>query len=146
MDLNRALGLAFLAIAMISISVSQTQSAIGHPHDSATTYMDIGEGIALEQTRIVMSVPSDNTMPWAFVEGKVTNPVDGYPVLVQIYDDGPEPLKIAQLDIAGDDTFEYKFRVYSVDDGQETRFFEGDYRVTISKVVYTELPASLKSA
>jgi len=92
------------------------------------------EILALEKSTVPMSIPSDNTRPWGFVEGKVTNPADGHPVIIQIYK-GDDPVQFAQVPVNDDGTYQYKFRVYDSTDGKVTRIFDGDYTVKIFKVV-----------
>ena len=45
--------------------------------------------------------------------------------------------KKAQVDVKGDGSFEYKFRIRNVDlnTGEATNFFEGQYTVNIFKVI-----------
>jgi hypothetical protein len=88
----------------------------------------------LEQTTLEMSVPSDNSLPWGFVEGKIASPVKDYPAIIQIYK-GDEPIHFAQVPINDDGSYQYRFRVLDVTDGKTTRIFEGDYTVKIFKVV-----------
>lgn len=132
----RTLAIALLAIAMASVSAAQFQ-ADAHPHTGSTTYITMGEGIVLEKTQLEMNIPAQDAMPWAVIEGTVTNPVEEHPVIVQIRQSDGEPARFAQVDIAGDGSFEYRFRVFSMDDGEIVRAFEGDYNVTIYKLVYS---------
>ncbi|MCE2615112.1 MAG: hypothetical protein LVO36_04330 [Nitrosopumilus sp. (ex Thoosa mismalolli)] len=103
-----------------------------------TTVVKLNDETSLERTVAVMSIPEDNKLPWGAVKGKVNDPAQGYPVIIQIYksvDD--DPIHIAQVNLKGDDSFEYKFRVLSIDEGEITHFFEGDYIVKIFKVINT---------
>ena len=43
---------------------------------------------------------------------------------------------VTGLEIYIDGSYQYKFRVISVDDNQTTKIFEGDYYITLFKVVY----------
>lgn len=88
----------------------------------------------LDETVIPMSVPSDNRLPWGFVEGKVASPVHDSPVIIQIYQ-GDEPVHFAQVPVNDDGTYQYRFRVLDVTEGMETRIFEGDYTVKVFKMV-----------
>jgi len=76
-------------------------------------------------------------LPWGFVEGKIANPVDGHPVIIQIYKDG-EAVHFAQTNVNKDGSYEYKFRVRDVTNGIVTKVFDGDYTVKIFKVVYLD--------
>ena len=94
--------------------------------------------IGIEKTIIQFHASKDNTLPWGFVEGKIANHVSDYPVIIQIYDEAGEAFHFAQTDIEEDGTYEYKFRVRNVDNGEVINIFEGDYFVKIFKVVYLE--------
>ncbi len=103
--------------------------------------------IEIEKTVLALNVPADNKMPWAFVEGKVSNPVADYPVIIQIYDaDGSSvggnnagAVHFAQIPVNSDGTYEYKFRISNTSVDGIKNIFEGDYVVKIFKVVYTDL-------
>ncbi|MGI0082320.1 MAG: hypothetical protein ACREAF_03190 [Nitrosopumilaceae archaeon] len=94
-----------------------------------------GDNVILQQKIISMNIPHDNTLPWGFVEGKVINPAEGYPVIIQIYKDG-KPVHFAQTDVKEDGSYEYKFRVRNVDGDRVINIFQGDYTVKIFKTVY----------
>ncbi len=92
------------------------------------------EVLALEETVIPMSIPSDNKLPWGFVEGKVTSPAEGYDVIIQIYK-GQDPVHFAQVPVNDDGAYQYRFRALDVTDSKTTKIFDGDYTVKIFKVV-----------
>ena len=100
------------------------------------------QSIVIEKQIIPMSISKDNELPWAYVEGQVTNGVEGYPVIVQIYKDG-KPVHFAQTDVKADGSYEYMFRVRNVDHGKVIQVFEGDYTVKIFKTVYVNPQASI---
>ncbi|PJC51113.1 MAG: hypothetical protein CO032_01310 [Nitrosopumilales archaeon CG_4_9_14_0_2_um_filter_34_16] len=105
---------------------------------SQTTTTKLDDEISLEKTVTKMSIPQNNTLPWGAVKGKVNNPSQGYPVIIQFFKSLEEdPIHVAQVSLKGDNSFEYRFRVLSIDDGKITHFFEGDYYVKIFKVVNT---------
>ncbi len=105
---------------------------------SQTTTTKLNDEISLEKTVTTMSIPENNTLPWGTVKGKVNDPSQGYPVIIQFFKSLDEdPIHVAQVSLKGDDSFEYKFRVLSIDDGGITNFFKGDYYVKIFKVVNT---------
>jgi len=111
-----------------------------------TTEIKLDDETSLQKTVAIMSIPENNAMPWGAVKGKVHDPVQGYPVIIQFFESLEEdPIHVAQVKLKGDDSFEYRFRVLSVDDGKTTHFFEGDYHVKIFKVVNTP-PDNLASA
>ena len=68
-------------------------------------------------------------------EGNVSNHVDGYPVIIQIFKNG-EPVHFAQTGVENDGDYEYRFRVFSSNGDDATKIFDGDYSVRIFKVVY----------
>ena len=103
-----------------------------------TTEIKLDDETSLQKTVAIMSIPENNAMPWGAVKGKVHDPVQGYPVIIQFFKSLEEdPIHVAQVKLKGDNSFEYRFRVLSVDDGKTTNFFEGDYHVKIFKVVNT---------
>ena len=100
----------------------------------AASFAQDSELLGLEETTIPMSIPSDNTLPWAYVEGTVSSPADGHPVIIQIYKND-EPVHFAQVPVNDDGTYQYRFRALDVTDGKITRVFDGDYTIKIFKVV-----------
>ena len=106
-----------------------------HSHERQTETVSLGGMIALEKSTILFHAPENNLLPWAFVEGKVINPVEGYPVVIQIFKDN-DAVHFAQTDVGPDGEYEYKFRVLNSENGITSNFFEGDYSVRIFKVVY----------
>jgi len=107
------------------------------------TTVPLDEEVSLQKTTTMMSVPLDNTFPWGTVRGTIDDPAQGYPVIIQFFNEesGDEPMHVEQVDVKGDDTYEYKFRMRDVDlqSGQVTTIFEGDYAVKIFKVVNSPL-------
>ena len=100
------------------------------------------QSIVIEKQIIPMNIQKDNDLPWAYVEGKVTNGVEGYPVIIQMYKDG-KPVHFAQTNVKADGSYEYMFRVRNVDDGKVIHVFEGDYTVKVFKTVYANPLASI---
>ena len=116
----------FVLVAMIGMSPSFA--------DSTTNVISTNNGVQLTQTNVPMIIPSDNTMSWGFVEGTVENHAEGYPVIVQIYQND-EPVHFAQTDVNEDGTYEYKFRARNIDGDNIVNVYEGDYEVKIFKSV-----------
>ena len=116
----------FILVAMIGMSPSFA--------DSNTTVLSTNDGVQLTKTVVPMSIPSDNTMPWGFIEGTVENHAEGYPVVLQIYQNG-EAVHFAQTDVNNDGIYEYQFRVRNVDGDNVLNIYEGDYEVKIFKSV-----------
>jgi hypothetical protein len=106
-----------------------------HSHERQTEIVSLGGMMALEKSTVVFHSPEDNLMPWAYVEGKIINPVEGYPVVIQIFKDN-DAVHFAQTDVGPNGEYEYRFRVLNSDNGVTSKFFEGDYLVKIFKVVY----------
>ena len=115
-------------IMMIPGDVSATSN-----HVSVTP---INEEVSLEKTITTMSVPQDNKLPWGTVRGEASDIAERYPVIIQMYK-GDDPVHFAQVDVKGDGSYEYKFRVGGVDSntGEFVNIFQGDYTVKIYKVI-----------
>jgi hypothetical protein len=116
----------FVLVVMIGISPSFA--------DSNTNVLSTNDGVQLTKTIVSMSIAPDNTMPWAFVEGTVENHAEGFPVIVQIYQND-EPIHFAQTDVNEDGTYEYKFRARNIDGDNVVTVYEGNYEVMIFKSV-----------
>ena len=113
-----------MLVAMIGMSPSFA--------DSNTNVVSTNDGIQLTKTVVPMTISSDNTMAWGFVEGTVENHAEGYPVIVQIYQND-EPIHFAQTNVNEDGTYEYKFRARNIDGDNVVNVYEGDYEVKIFK-------------
>ena len=116
----------FVLVAMIGMSPSFA--------DSNITVLSTNDGVQLTKTVVSMSIPSDNTMPWAFVEGTVENHAEDFPVIIQIYQND-EPVHFAQTSVSEDGTYEYKFRARNLDGNNVVNVYEGDYEVKIFKSI-----------
>ena len=124
--LGMAVGIFLLLIPSLS-SVSQ-----GVQWDPKLIAND---NIELEKSIVYMHIPSDNKLPFGCVWGKVTDAVPGYPVVVQIYQNG-KPVYFAQVDVKSDGSYEHYFRIKSVDGNNVINIFQGDYTVDVFKTVY----------
>ena len=125
------------------VLISLFSSSFADEQFSNTEVISVDGNIGIEKTTLTFSVPNDNNLPWAFVEGKIANPVLDYPVIIQIYDNDDQitgndvgAVHFAQADVSEDGTYEYKFRVKDIDGEKIVNIFEGDYTVKIFKVVY----------
>ena len=100
------------------------------------TVTPINEKISLQQTITTMSIPQDNKLPWGSVIGAASEYVERYPVIIQFYK-GEDPVHFTQVDVKGDGSYEYKFRVRNFDSstGEFVNVFEGDYTVKIFRVI-----------
>ena len=100
------------------------------------TVTPINENLSLQETITTMNIPQDNKLPWGAVKGAATDYVEGFPIIIQIYK-GEDPVHFAQTDVNEDGSYEYKFRIKSVDSntGEFVNVFEGDYTVKIFRVI-----------
>ena len=98
--------------------------------------MPINEKISLEKTTTTMSVPQENKLSWGTVRGEATDYVERFPIIIQFYK-GKDPIHFAQVDVKGDGSYEYKFRVRNLDSntGEFINIFEGNYTVKIYRVI-----------
>ncbi len=142
-----------MAIMLVSIF---SNSSFAENQISQTELLPLNESIGLEKTTLVMNVPENNHLPWGYVEGKISNPVLEYPVIIQIYDiDDYKELDLAnfedknivneigavhfaQTDISDDGTYHHQFRVLGYDANGDKNYLEGNYVVKIFKVVYLQ--------
>lgn len=108
-----------------------------HTHKPQIDIIPINSMIGLEKSTVFFHAPTENTLPWGYVEGKVANHVKGYPVIIQIFKNN-YAIHFAQTDIGEDGVYEYKFRVLNSEKNHTTKIFEGDYSVKIFKVVYID--------
>ena len=100
------------------------------------TVTPINEEISLQKTVTIMNIPQDNELPWGAVKGTASDYVERYPVIIQFYK-GEDPVHFAQVDVKGDGSYEYKFRVRNIDlnTGEAIDIFEGSYTVKIFRVI-----------
>lgn len=128
------IGFGLAAIVVLFGMFPNSTSSVSEEFPSIPTLVSHDDLVVLQQKIISMHIPEDNTLPWGFVEGKVINPAEGYPVIIQIYKNG-EPVHFAQTDVREDGSYEYKFRARNVDGDQVINIFQGDYTVKIFKTV-----------
>ncbi len=107
----------------------------GHTHEPQTKITPLTGIIGLEKSTIFFHSSEDNTLPWAFVEWKIANHDEGYPVIIQIFKEN-DAVHFAQTDVSSSGNYEYKFRVLNSENGVSSKIFDGDYSVKIFKVVY----------
>ena len=129
------------SLAMIAV-FSAVSTSFADTADTQTTITPINSSIGIEKTVVPLHIPEKNELPWGFVEGKIANPVEGHPVIIQIYKDG-EAIHFAQTNVNKDGSYEYKFRVRDVTNDIVTKAFDGDYTVKIFKVVYLDKSSTL---
>ena len=112
------------------------QNISAETNQDITTITPINEEISLKKTVTTMSIPENNQLPWGSVIGAPSEYVERFPVIIQFYQED-EPVHFAQVDVKGDGSYEYKFRVQSLDSatGETVKVFEGDYTVNIFRVI-----------
>lgn len=134
---RKSLSTSCIFVMMLSMSIPLFD-VTAFAESTQTTVTKIDDETSLEKTTLSMNIPETNILPWGTIKGKVNDPSQGYPVIVQIFKpDEDVPIHVAQINLKGDHSFEYKFRLLSMDEGNITRFFEGDYNVKIFKVINT---------
>jgi hypothetical protein len=88
------------------------------------------------ESTLILKIPTNNTIPFGTITGSVDQPAIGNPVIIQFFKSlDKSPIHIAQVDLNDDNTFEYMFRVLSIDDGITTHIFSGDYFIKIFTTV-----------
>ena len=137
--------IALVTAAVLMGSLMSTSTSFADEQESQTEIISIDGTIGIEKTTVSLFASSDNILPWGFVEGKILNHVSDYPVIIQIYDSEGDAVHFAQTNVEDDGSYEYRFRVLSINDNQVTKIFEGDYSVKIFKVIYLN-PDLLKQA
>ena len=144
--MNKSINAIALVIAAVLIgSLMSTSTSFADEQESQTEIISIDGTIGIEKTTVSLFASSDNILPWGFVEGKILNHVSDYPVIIQIYDSEGDAVHFAQTNVDDDGSYEYRFRVLSINDNQIIKIFEGDYSVKIFKVIYLN-PGLLKQA
>ena len=137
--------IALVTAAVLIGSLMSTSTSFADEQESQTEIISIDGTIGIEKTTVSLFASSDNILPWGFVEGKILNHVSDYPVIIQIYDSEGDAVHFAQTNVEDDGSYEYRFRVLSINDNQIIKMFEGDYSVKIFKVIYLN-PDLLKQA
>lgn len=130
-------------VEKISQRVAIPDVPIANPEKNfsdSTQNIKINDNTSVKKSTITLNIPTNNTIPWGIIKGDVTNPAADHPVIIQFFkslDDSP--VHVAQVNLNDDDTFEYKFRLFSIDDGITTHFFSGDYFIKVFKTVNVSL-------
>jgi hypothetical protein len=131
-----------LAVAVMPYSLAEPQETAEDAPEFGTVTVPINDETSLEKTTMAMNIPEDNTLPWAYVDGVIENHAEGYPVIIQFFNEesGDDPLHVAQVEVNEDGSYEYKFRVRDLDleTGIATNIFEGDYVVKVFKVINSQ--------
>jgi len=140
--MNTTMVVCIVASVLFTTVMINTNS-FAEPVESQTVITPINDSIGIEKTTLQMSISKDNKLPWGFVEGKVSNPVADYPVIIQIFDNNKiisgnnvGAVKFTQIPISEDGSYVYKFRVLDSNQEKTIKLFDGSYTVKIFKVVY----------
>ncbi len=99
------------------------------------------ENVVVEKSIVSMYIPGDSKLPFGCVWGTVQNPAPGYPVEIEIYQNG-KPVYVAQTDVNSDGSYQHYFRVKSVEGDKVIHIFEGNYTVDIFKSVVKSIPGT----
>ncbi len=141
--------LSGIVVALGVLFTTTTDYSFAHPHSVQVTMDDhthhdlqseiisLGGMIGLEKSILEFHTPENNSLPWGFVEGRIANHVEGYPVVIQIFKDG-DAVHFAQTGVDQFGNYEYKFRVMHSQNSETTRIFDGSYTVKIFKTVYLD--------
>jgi hypothetical protein len=124
---------------MTVFGIMMVPGVFAETSESSVTVSPINEKLSLKKIVTTMIVPQDNKLPWGIVKGTPSDYVERYPVIIQFYKNG-EPVHVAQVDVKGDGSYDYKFRVRNIDNttGEVTNIFEGQYTVKIFKVIHNQ--------
>ncbi|MGI9565562.1 MAG: hypothetical protein ACR2LL_00930 [Nitrosopumilus sp.] len=136
--MNKKLSVVLIASIMTVFGVMMIpQNVSAESNQNSVTVTPIDEEVSLQQTITTMNIPEDNVLPWGSVRGSASDYVERYPVIIQFYK-GEDPVHVAQVDVKGDGSYEYKFRVRNVDlnTGEAVNIFQGEYTVKIFKVIH----------
>ena len=133
---KKAVLLTLIMSLVVLMYPSQTFAA---ESQNNITISPINEELSMKKTITSMNVPEDNTLSWGTVRGGASDYVERYPVIIQFYKDDA-PVHVAQVDVKGDGSYEYKFRVRNIDNntGEVIDIFEGQYTVKIFRVIHNQ--------
>ena len=126
----------FLAIIISAVVIFFPSEILADSQEdkNSITVTPINSEVSLQKIVATMSIPEDNQLPWGYVKGQASDYVERYPVVIQFFK-GEEMVHVAQVDVKGDGSYEYKFRVKNVDNNTQEviDIFEGKYTVNIFK-------------
>ena len=128
-----------IVLTIITLLVAIMLPAETTAEPQSTTITPINEKISIKKTILTMNIPENNTLPWGIVKGDTSDVVENYPIIIQFYKND-KAIHFAQVDVNGDGSFEYKFRVRNVDNttGEVENIFDGQYMVKIFRVVHNQ--------
>ena len=128
-----------IVLTIITLLVAIMLPAETTAEPQSTTITPINEKISIKKTILTMNVPENNILPWGIVKGNTSDVIENYPIIIQFYKSN-KAIHFAQVDVNGDGSFEYKFRVRNVDNttGEVENIFDGQYMVKIFRVVHNQ--------
>ena len=134
--MNKKSSIVLTSIALL-VTIMLPIETIAEPQ--STTITPINEKISIKKTILTMNIPENNMLPWGIVKGNTSDVVENYPIIIQFYK-SDKAIHFAQVDVNGDGSFEYKFRVRNVDNttGEVENIFDGQYMVKIFRVVHNQ--------
>jgi hypothetical protein len=134
--MNKKSSIVLTSIALL-VTIMLPVETIAEPQN--TTITPINEKISIKKTILTMNVPENNILPWGIVKGNTSDVIENYPIIIQFYKSN-KAIHFAQVDVNGDGSFEYKFRVRNVDNttGEVENIFDGQYMVKIFRVVHNQ--------
>ena len=134
--MNKKSSIVLTSIALL-VTIMLPVETIAEPQN--TTITPINEKISIKKTILTMNIPENNMLPWGIVKGNTSDVVENYPIIIQFYK-SDKAIHFAQVDVNGDGSFEYKFRVRNVDNttGEVENIFDGQYMVKIFRVVHNQ--------
>ena len=101
--------------------------------------------VVLQKVVMNMNIPDNPKLPFGCVWGTVQNPAPGYPVEIEIFQNG-KPVYVAQVDVKSDGSYEKYFRVIDVEKDKTIHIFQGDYTIDVFKYVVKNPTPSSSSA
>jgi hypothetical protein len=121
------LAMGILLVSGFALPASQATAPTQNPASQSS--------VSMQKSVITMYIPPDPKLPYGCVWGTVQNAAPGYPVDIEIYQNG-KPVYFAQVNVTSDGSYQKYFRVMNIDSaGHETNIFEGDYTVDIFKYI-----------
>ena len=128
--------LVIASIMTVFVVMMVPNDIVAETNQNNINIKPINEKVSLETTTVTLSVPENNTFSWGTVNGPASDYAERYPVIIQFYK-GDEAVHIAQVDVKGDGSYEYEFRVRNLDHntGEFTDIFHGEYTVKIFRVI-----------
>ena len=128
-----------LTLIMSLVLLMYPSQTFATESQNGITISPINEELSMKKTITSMNVPDDNKLSWGIVKGGASDYVERYPVIIQFYKDDA-PVHVAQVDVKGDGSYEYKFRVRNIDNitGEVINIFEGQYTVKIFRVIHNQ--------